>query len=414
MTSSPSSVSSPASSREERSFEYRGFTFSSDEASIAGAAELRALSERLGLGAIPLPEMVFARSCVAVAHAASGARLCFSAEGAARAWHARQLRALGRAVDATRFDWSYATDYDGDAEIVGSSGGGGGGAAVRAEPTQLRLPLARLQQRGAIFFFAAAPLLGSDLSDRGTAECVVKLRVMEDCFLVLLRCFVRLDRASVWLRDVRFSHVFGEADDAGDPLVLRDVQLREAVLPADLPLAGGVSGGEDCDEGAAVRRRDVLLPGPPPSFFAGAASTTVAAAAAAAPAAAPTAAVASAAATAAAVATVAALSASPPISPTKIHPVVLESMRARAARSGMAVADDGTLLTSPGGPPAPAPRGGGLPADLVAARFVSREAGGEAVAAVIFGGALRLDCSADEVHDAVAPSVQDTRVMRWR
>jgi hypothetical protein len=84
----------------------------------------------------------------------------------------------------------------------------------------------------------------------------------------------------------------------------------------------------------------------------------------------------------------------------------------------MAVADDGTLLTSPGGPPAPAPRGGGLPADLVAARFVSREAGGEAggeaVAAVVYGGALRLDCSADEVHDAVAPSVQDTRVMRWR
>jgi type 2A phosphatase activator TIP41 len=411
MSSSPPSLPSPAS-LEERSFEYRGFKFSSEEGSIAGASELRALSERLGLGAIPLPEMVFARSCIAVAHAASGARLSFSAEGAARAWHARQLRALGRAVDATRFDWSYATDYDGDAEVVGSSDSGG--AAARAEPTQLRLPLARLQQRGAILFFAAAPLLGSDLSDRGTAECVVKLRVMEDCFLVLLRCFVRLDRASVWLRDVRFSHVFGEADDAGDPLVLRDVQLREAVLPADLPPAGGVSGGEDCDEGAAVRRRDVLLPGPPPSFFAGAASTTVAAAAAAAPAAAPTAAVASAAATAAVVATVAASSASPPQSPTKIHPVVLESMRARAARSGMAVADDGTLLTSPGGPPAPAPRGGGLPADLVAARFVSREAGGEAVAAVVYGGALRLDCSADEVHDAVAPSVQDTRVMRWR
>jgi len=408
MSSSPPSLPSPASS-EERSFEYRGFKFSSEEGSIAGASELRALSERLGLGAIPLPEMVFARSCIAVAHAASGARLSFSAEGAARAWHARQLRALGRAVDATRFDWSYATDYDGDAEVVGSSDSGG--AAARAEPTQLRLPLARLQQRGAILFFAAAPLLGSDLSDRGTAECVVKLRVMEDCFLVLLRCFVRLDRASVWLRDVRFSHVFGEADDAGAPLVLRDVQLREAVLPADLPPAGGVSGGEDCDEGAAVRRRDVLLPGPPPSFFARA-DSTAAAAAAAAPAAAP-AAVASAAATAAFVANAAALPASPPPSPTKIHPVVLESMRARAARLGMAVADDGTLLTSPGGPPAPAPRGGGLPADLVAARFVSRESGGEAVAAVVFGGALRLDCAADEVHDAVEPSVQDTRVMRW-
>jgi hypothetical protein len=88
-------------------------------------------------------------------------------------------------------------------------------------------------------------------------------------------------------------------------------------------------------------------------------------------------------------------------------------MRARAARAGMAVADDGTLLTSPGGPPAPTPRVGGLPADLVAARFVAREEGAEAATVVFGSGSLRLDCSADEAHDAVEPAEQNTCVLRW-
>ena len=420
-------------------FEHRGFTFSSSEGPIAGAAELRALSEALGLGAIPLPEMVFARNCVSVAHAASGARLRFSAEGAARAWHARQLRALGPAVDATRFDWSYATDYDGDTEGPGGGaahGGASGGCdaagaaeprggpsalpAARAAATPLRLPLARLQQRGAILFFAAAPLLGSDLSDRGFAECTVKLRVMEDCFLVLLRCFVRLDRASVWLRDVRLCHVFGETDEAGGPLLLRDVQLREAALPSAPPLTsllGGELGAADGDGGdGGGEARDVLLPGPPPSFFAsGGAAAAVTAAASPSPpallmpaAASPPSAAADAAASPAPAAPCAS---SPPTSPPKIHPLVLESMRARAARAGMAVAEDGTLLTSPGGPPAAAPRGGGLPADLVAARFLLRDVGAvppPPPQPVALGRGLRLDCTADDVYDAVPPAFEDT------
>ncbi len=265
-------------------------------------------------------------------------------------------------------------------------------------PTPRRLPLERLQQRGAILFFAAAPLLGSDLSDRGAAECGVKLRVMEDCFLVLLRCFVRLDRASVWLRDVRYCHVFGEEDEAGHPLVLRDVQLREAALPAELPLFAADGRGAD---GADDGRVDVLLPGPLPSFFA--ATAAAPAAAAQSPQSLPCAVASSSGAAAAPSAT---------SSPPKIHPLVLESMRARAARSGMAVAEDGTLLSSPGGPPAPTPRAGGLPGDLVAARFVSaaREAGSPPPAPV---RALRLDCTADDVYDAVAPTQEETHVLSF-
>ena len=103
----------------DESFSIAGFSFSARAAGqIAGARELDALSAGLGLAASaaggappPLPEMVFVRGALRVAHAASGLELAFSAEGALRAWNARQRRERGAdapgapPVDASRFDF---------------------------------------------------------------------------------------------------------------------------------------------------------------------------------------------------------------------------------------------------------------------------------------------------------------------
>jgi hypothetical protein len=383
----------------DESFSIAGFSFSARAAGqIAGARELDALSAGLGLAASaaggappPLPEMVFVRGALRVAHAASGLELAFSAEGALRAWNARQRRERGAdapgapPVDASRFDWTYSSDFVGDL-----------GAAARLTRTAgAEMPLDALRRRGRILFFAHIPLFASDLSDRGLAECSVKLRVMEDCFLVLLRAYVRVDRERVWLHEARYAHEFGSALDCGMPRVVADVQLRRVALPPVDRL-----------------HEEVIEPAPLPSFFSAKAGPAALAsdsptdrgsvdrdrAARTLPAA------------------LSAASATPGESPPRrtVHPVVLESVRARAALLGLGVSEAGEMVSVESSRVLP-PAAGSAPSFLatsVAAHFPG--AGAAALPLIPFvgrdsGHALlqRLDLTADEVREALSPVIHD-------
>lgn len=146
--------------------------------------------------------------------------------------HCARCRRSGGDVDVTSFNWTYTAEYDGDLTLIPPAGTCGAAAAVpeqqqasaasrTLEPVSGELPLDRLRHRGAILFYAEVTLYEDELHDRGHVECKVKVRVMEDCFLVLARTYLRVDRQRVWLRDVRWYHEFGE------PALLKDVQLRE-------------------------------------------------------------------------------------------------------------------------------------------------------------------------------------------
>lgn len=197
-------------------FEHGGFVFESRSGPISATARLDAISDALR-ARCPLPEQTFGDNALVIRHVASGETLEFSACGALTAWHRAQVTRLGDGVDATRFDWTFATAYDGDfmgGESAGHTPDASGGTP--ALPVDARagaaLPRGRLLRRTPILHYVTVPLYADELHDRGHCEVGVKLRVMHDCFLALLRCFVRLDGERVWLRDTRW---YGELDDGG-------------------------------------------------------------------------------------------------------------------------------------------------------------------------------------------------------
>jgi hypothetical protein len=313
------------------------------------SSQYRALEDELQVGNVPLPEMTYARNFLEVRHAPSGLCLRFDAKGALRSWHSRQRRLYGVPphsghaghaagapdsaaaaaasaaapdqphVDVTKHDWTYANEYEGDALSP---------APLLSLPSPSPLPLDALQRRDPILYYADVPLYASDLADRGIVECGVRLRVMSSgLFLLLLRTYQRLDRERVWLRDVRIAHTPDSSPTPSDlPLLLKDVQVRASPFyPLLAALRGGEHETETWDGPVAVLPRS-----PPPTVSTSPRTAPHDAAAAAAEVGTPP--------------------SSSPVKPVRspIHPVVLESMRARAARQGLTVDEEG-VLRSPDG-----------------------------------------------------------------
>ena len=223
-------------------------------------SQLRDLSTSIGASRVPLPEETYPRNHVTLQHAASGWRLTVDTAGALRAWSMAQeadpwhARADGRPCDATSFDWTYSGgayrgDYPatagGEESWVVSGGGseqggsssserggsgsehGGSGSGRSAAPA---LPLDRLRRRDVpILFYASVPLYADELHDRGRTEVSVKLRVMPDSALLLLRRYTRIDGVCVSLRDVRWFLELGDQGAARITL-LRDTQERSASM----------------------------------------------------------------------------------------------------------------------------------------------------------------------------------------
>ena len=71
------------------------------------------------------------------------------------------------------------------------------------------IPLHLLEKRGHIHFYDHIELYTDTLQGRGHSEVSVKVRSMEDCFLILVRSYVCVNDQSVFLRDVRYYHEYG-------------------------------------------------------------------------------------------------------------------------------------------------------------------------------------------------------------
>lgn len=72
-----------------------------------------------------------------------------------------------------------------------------------APSTDHPIPVAKLQRRDPILFFNKVTLYESELDDNGISCLDVKVRVMEECMLLLCRLFMRLDDVLVRVRDTR-------------------------------------------------------------------------------------------------------------------------------------------------------------------------------------------------------------------
>ena len=246
-------------SNDLRQFQIFGFDFSVfDSDTIADAQSLSSLSTLLNLGNVPLPEMIYARNFLSIKHEESGLNISFTATGALKAWNTRQIRTLGEdAISVEKYDWTYSCDYNGDCNLDASSG----------KNSELGLPMERLTRRGPILFFATFPLFASDLNDRGLSECTIKLRVMEDCFLVLIRSFVRVDRERVYLRDVRYCHVFKEGNTSSSSSRSSSAPITRTLNFDDQCLHGAPAPGSSPDIALAISQFVTKIKAIPPSEF---------------------------------------------------------------------------------------------------------------------------------------------------
>ncbi|XP_038048067.1 TIP41-like protein [Patiria miniata] len=108
------------------------------------------------------------------------------------------------------FDWTYTTDYKGT--LLGN---------LQESPTDQRIDMEKLKVREKIHFYEEMTLFEDELADNGSASLTVKMRVMQSCFFILLRFFLRVDDVLIRIHDTRIYH------EAGESYILREFTSRE-------------------------------------------------------------------------------------------------------------------------------------------------------------------------------------------
>jgi type 2A phosphatase activator TIP41 len=86
----------------------------------------------------------------------------------------------------------------------------------------MKIPLDKLGSDNPIEAYGEVLLYEDECGDKGYSRANVRYRVMRDCFLILLRSYVRIDSVTVRVLDTRYYHEFGSS------LVLRDFSWLES------------------------------------------------------------------------------------------------------------------------------------------------------------------------------------------
>ena len=74
------------------------------------------------------------------------------------------------------------------------------------------LPLEKLGQDNSIKHYGEVILYEDELSDKGYAKANVRFRIMDDCWFVLLRSYIRIDHKIVRIYDTRIYHELGSKE----------------------------------------------------------------------------------------------------------------------------------------------------------------------------------------------------------
>jgi len=111
------------------------------------------------------------------------------------------------------FDWTYSSRYKGTLELE---------PPEQVSITKEGIPVGMLKVPDPILFFKEIHLYEDELSDNGTAEMTIKIRVMPRCFFVLLRFWLRIDQVTFRVFETRLFHDFEKN------YLLRDFQAKES------------------------------------------------------------------------------------------------------------------------------------------------------------------------------------------
>jgi type 2A phosphatase activator TIP41 len=138
-----------------------------------------------------------------------------------------------------KLDWSFSTPYKGtikplrqsseqlqsevemDTETIQTSGDTTFSASLD-HLSKEELPLHMLGADNPIKHYGEVVLFEDELGDKGFSKLNVRFRIMDDCFLVLLRSYVRVDHVLVRILDTRIFHQFGK------DYLIRDFQHKES------------------------------------------------------------------------------------------------------------------------------------------------------------------------------------------
>jgi type 2A phosphatase activator TIP41 len=115
------------------------------------------------------------------------------------------------------FDWTFTTPYKGT--ITSTNGAG-----LCESQTDQRIDMEKLKIPELIMFFDEVCLFDDELSDHGTANLNVKLRVMPTGFYILQRYFLRVDDVVIRLYETRIYH------DVQTDFLLREYSEKESLV----------------------------------------------------------------------------------------------------------------------------------------------------------------------------------------
>ncbi len=74
--------------------------------------------------------------------------------------------------------------------------------------SKVEIPVSKLGPENPIRHFGEVLLFEDELGDKGYSKANVRFRVMDDCFFILLRSYVRVDHVLVRILDTRIYHEF--------------------------------------------------------------------------------------------------------------------------------------------------------------------------------------------------------------
>ena len=215
----------PGQAGKPSTLDHRGFRIIAQKLPILKAGPIEKMTNRLGIAP---PEMIFGDNYVAIEHPESQWSINFNAfdaldrvdktgEAMLQVAHSSEWKASrehhheGIKEVVKPFDWSYTTDYKGSVARSGPQFQQG------AKP----IPLELLKRPDPIKFFDEVMLYEDELADNGITMLSIKVRVMPDRLLLLMRLFMRLDDVVFRVRDTRVFVEFGTGE------VIREYTERE-------------------------------------------------------------------------------------------------------------------------------------------------------------------------------------------
>ncbi|KAJ3116267.1 hypothetical protein HDU96_010041 [Phlyctochytrium bullatum] len=204
----------------EKGIKINGWVISTVKAPILNSMELQRITERFEK--INFPDMFFGNNYLTVKHEPSETVVSFNAVDAlarvdvspkagslvqvsyARQWAAKSLGDKSEKMKnvVKPYDWTFTTDYKGTTPAENNSG-------KAFAPTAESIDIERLKRPDPILFYDEVVLYEDELADNGSCVVNVRVRVMPSCFLVLHRCFLRVDDVLFRVNDTRLYHEFG-------------------------------------------------------------------------------------------------------------------------------------------------------------------------------------------------------------